>query len=119
MTTAIIPVPSAPYDFRAIDRAPLQPSTKKKYKRELELMLQAGVNPSNIPALLNYSDGLKSSSRQFLKAALACVTAGVMHNLKAGVVPESVVKTQAAIWRLEAVSESITVTAHKGIKAHT
>ena len=48
-------------DYQAVDRAVLQPTTKAKYKRELENMRTAGVDPLDLDALTTYADGLKSS----------------------------------------------------------
>jgi hypothetical protein len=62
------------FDMKAIDRADLQPTTKYKYKRELEAMAAAGVNPLNFEALAIYADNLKSSRKTFLKSALRMIS---------------------------------------------
>ncbi len=119
MNTAIIPTPS-PLDLTAIDRAAnLQPSTKAKYKREIEAMHQANVNPTNHQALQLYADGLKSSRKQFLKSALRLMTLDFEQNIKAGATPENIAQSQAALMRLDAMRNSVEVPQHKGTKAHT
>ena len=62
------------FDVKAIDRADLQPTTKYKYKRELQAMNDAGINPLDYDALTTYADGLKSSRKTFLKSALRMIS---------------------------------------------
>ncbi|MFZ5887914.1 MAG: tyrosine-type recombinase/integrase [Chloroflexota bacterium] len=117
MTTSLIPSPAL--DLTAIDRAALQPSTKAKYKREIEAMHAAGVNPADHAALQAYADGLKSSRKQFLKSALRLMVQGIEQEVKAGATPQNLKQTQAALLRLEAMRSAVTVQQHKGTKAHT
>jgi integrase len=107
------------FDFSAIDRANLQPSTKKQYRREIEKLLQAGVDPMNYKALQEYADGLKSSRRQFLKSALRLMSIDYERTIKAGATDRNVGKIQAGLYRLEAMREAVQVKPHKGVKAHT
>jgi integrase len=107
------------YDFSAIDLASLQETTKWKYRRELEQMLLAGVNPDDYEALQAYAGGLKSSRKQFLKAALRLVTLGYEQSVKAQATPQNVLAAQAALMRLEAMRGAIIVPQHEGTKAHT
>src|SRR5688572_29145253 len=109
-----------PVDLTAIDRAAnLQPSTKAKYKREIQAMHNAGVNPNNHEALQAYADGLKSSRKQFLKSALRLMTMDFEQSVKASATPENLQQTQAALYRLEAMRGAVQVQQHKGRKAHT
>ncbi len=117
MATALIPSPAL--DTSAIDRAPLQPSTKAKYTTEIRKMHAAGVNPANHKALQAYADTLKSSRRQFLKSALRLMVRGIEQDMKAGATPQNLKQTQAALLRLEAMQNAVTVEQHKGTKAHT
>src|SRR5688572_21398135 len=111
---------TASYDFSAIDRATnLQDTTKWKYKRELERMLQAGVNPDNHQALQAYADGLKSSRKQFLKSALRLTTLGYEQSVKAQATPQNIQSVQAALLRLDAMRNAVQVEQHKGTKGHT
>jgi len=119
MNTQIITTAS-PFDLSAIDRAVnLQPSTKAKYKREIAAMHDAGINPTNHTALQMYADSLKSSRKQFLKSALRLMTLNFEQNIKAGATPQNLKQTQAALYRLEAMRDSVQVPQHKGTKAHT
>lgn len=108
------------YDFNAIERSPkLQPTTKKKYKREIQCMLDAGINPDNHRELQAYADGLKSSRKQFLKSALRLMTLGYEQDIKANATPDNIQNAQAAIMRLEAMRDAVEVEQPEGTKAHT
>lgn len=107
------------FDFSAIDRASLQPTTKAKYRREIENLLAAGVNPMNYQALQRYAEGLKSSRKAFLKSALRLMSLDYEHTLKAGATDKNIGKIQAGVMRLEAMRAAVTVPTHKGVKAHT
>lgn len=110
---------TSPLDLSAIERAALQPSTRAKYKREIEAMRAAGVNPANHAALQQYADTLKSSRKQFLKSALRLMVQGIEQDMKAGATPANIAQTQAALLRLEAMQNAVQVPQHKGTKAHT
>lgn len=117
METQIVP---ASYDFTAIDRAArLQPSTKEKYKRAIQNMIAAGVNPDDHEQLQAYADGLKSSRKQFLKSALRLMTLDFEQRVKSSATPQNIQTAQAAIMRLEAMRSAVRVRKHKGVKAHT
>lgn len=103
----------------ALDRAALQPSTRLKYRREIEAMYLAGVNPADHQALQRYAEGLKSSRKQFLKSALRLMVAGIEQDIKANAAPQTIAQTQAALYRLEAMREAVQVPQQKGTKAHT
>lgn len=118
MTTALA-LPSPTLDLTALDRANLQPSTRAKYRREVELMHAAGVNPANYAQLQAYADGLKSSRKQFLKSALRLMVKDIQQAVKAGATPDNLQQTQAALLRLDAMQSAVTVKPHKGAKAHT
>ena len=112
-------VQSAGLDYKAIDRASLQPTTKAKYKRELENLASAGINPLDLDALTTYADGLKSSRKSFLKSALRLISEGFEQSAKGRANPENIAQVQASIYRLEAMRGAVKVQAHKGEKAHT
>ena len=105
-------------DLKAIDRADLQPTTKAKYKREIENLKRAGVNPFDFNALTTYADSLKSSRKSFLKSALRLMTADFEQNAKGHATPENIAQVQAGIYRLEAMRSAVKVKTHKGTKAH-
>jgi integrase len=106
-------------DMGAINRAHLADRTKYKYARELQKYLDTGASPTDRAALAAYGANLRSSSRSFFKAALRLITAGFAQDLKANVTPSSLVLTQAALLRLEAIRGAVVVHAHTGTKAHT
>ena len=107
------------FDVKAIDRADLQPTTKYKYKRELEAMAAAGVNPLNFEALAIYADNLKSSRKTFLKSALRMISTDYERGAKGKATPETIAQVQTVVYRLDAMRSAITTTTHKGTKAHT
>lgn len=109
---------TSPLDLTALERANLQPSTRAKYKREIEKMHAAGVNPADYDALQAYADSLKSSRKQFLKSALRLMVQGVEQSMKANATPQNLQQTQAALLRLDAMKNAVTVEKHKGTKAH-
>jgi integrase len=119
MMTNAITTQGASLDLKAIDRADLQPTTKAKYKREIENLTRAGVNPLDVDALTVYADGLKSSRKSFLKSALRLMTIGFEKNLKGRATPENIAQVQAGVYRLEAMRGAVNVKTHKGTKAHT
>jgi integrase len=119
MNTDIILSSPSPLDLSAIERAPLQPSTKKQYKKVIADMTLAGVNPSDHIALQQYADGLKSSRKAFLKSALRLMTLDFEQEIRAGATPENLAQSQAALLRLDAMRDAVQVPAHKGTKAHT
>jgi len=116
MKTAI--VPAKKIRLTAIDRADLQPTTKLKYKHEIEAMMLAGVNPLDFDALGEYAAGLKSSRKSFLKSALRILSGNEYQRLKANATPANINATTAAVYRLEAMGKSIHVPHRKGEKAH-
>lgn len=107
------------FDFSAIDRASLQPTTKAKYRREIENLLAAGVSPMNYNALQRYAEGLKSSRKAFLKSALRLMSLDYEQAMKASATDRNINKIHAGILRLEAMRAAVTVPTHKGQKAHT
>ena len=122
MTTALIlrqPSPSIFQDVSSIQRADLGTGTKNQYIRAIERMNQSGINPFNEKQYLAYVDSLLSSNASFLHAAVACVTAGLIHSLKANALPETIDSTQAALLRLEAVNDSIVIKKTVTKQTHT
>ena len=113
---------SAPVNLKpdAIDLATnLQPTTKAKYKREIQAMNEAKVDPTNYAALQMYANGLKSSRKQFLKSALRLMTMDFEQNIKSNATPDNIEAVQASLFRLEAMRNAVKVEQPKGKKAHT
>lgn len=116
-TTHALATIDAGFDFKAIDRADLQPTTKAKYKREIENLLHAGVDPMNYGALQLYADGLKSSRKAFLKSALRLMSLDYERLIKSN--SDGGQNVTASLHRLEAMRDAVIVPTHKGTKAHT
>lgn len=106
------------YDFSALDRAKLQPSTRAKYKKALRLYLETGATLTDSNALIAYAEKLPQSGRAFLKSAIRLLAGAMATQLKGSVTPETLIKTQAALMRLEAMTETIKVSQPKGEKLH-
>jgi len=106
------------FDYSAIARADLQPSTKLKYQRAIDNMLLAGIDPFDYPCLRAYSDTLSPSARGFLKAALKIMVEGELTRIKAHATPDNINAIQALISRIEAMDETIQIHAAEGKKTH-
>jgi integrase len=111
--------PFTPIDTSAIDRAALAPRTRQEYRREILAMSAAGISPTDHQALQKYATSLKSSRKQFLKAALRIMTLDTEQMLKANATPENVSSVTAGLYRLEAMRDAVQVEQAKGTKAHT
>lgn len=110
---------NAGFDFSAIDRADLQPTTRAKYKREIENLLHAGIDPMNYSALQLYATGLKSSRKAFLKSGLRIMSLDYEQTMKAGATHENINMVQAGLYRIEAMRGAVIVPTPKGTKQHT
>lgn len=106
------------YDFSAIDNADLADSTKLQYRKALKNYLNAGNKLGDAQALSEYARGLNKSSRAFLKAAIRLVSSEFENSLKSGATPENLPDIQAALYRLEALNNTIKVKSSKGEKIH-
>lgn len=109
----------SPYDLTAIDRAAIAGSTRTKYRAELDKYLATGKSLTDDEALVTYASGLKPSAKAFLKAGLRLVTLDLERRLKGNVTPDTLAQTQAALMRIEAMRDSVTVKKSEGTKAHT
>jgi integrase len=97
----------------------LADSTKRQYKKALTNYWAAtGESISNTLALAYHAQGLSASSRGFLKAAIRKVTESKVRDIKSNVTPETVDVARAALWRIEAVQDTIEVEASNGKKTH-
>lgn len=107
------------FDLSAIDKAPLQPSTREKYRRAILAYLDTGATLADSHALAAHAQTLPHSGRAFLKAAVRLLAGEMTTQLKGNVTPETLTKTQAAIMRLESLTAGIKVSKPKGEKLHT
>jgi integrase len=109
-----------PHYYDIIERAPkLQPSTKAKYIREMDRLIEAGINPTNREQLAQYASTLSTSSRAFLKASLHLLFTEHVTNLKASATAGNIGTVQAQLLNIEAMTNTIQVQKSKGTKDHT
>jgi len=104
--------------FNAIELADLADSTRYQYRKAIRNAVEAGVNLADADQLAAYAQGLKKSSRAFLKSALRLWSNGIVSKAKAGATPDNVNAVQATVYRVEALQEAITVKDDQGQKAH-
>jgi site-specific recombinase XerD len=107
--------PSPAY-YPIIDASPLSDRTRIQYKRALDRMTQAGIDPRNSIQLGLYAASLPASSRAFLKAALNVVFASTATRLKAGANRDNLADVQASLLNLDAMNEAIQTRRDKGKK---
>jgi integrase len=108
-----------PAYYPIIDAAPLSVRTRIQYKRALDRMTQAGIDPRNSVQLGLYAASLPASSRAFLKAALNVVFASTATRLKAGANRDNLADVQASLLNLDAMNEAIQTRRDKGTRHHT
>lgn len=118
--TALIPLSKSPEAaaLAAIDRADLAESTKAQYKKALVNYLNTGHSLTDANALADYALTLPRSSRTFLKAAIRLWAGDLETHLKGQASPENINAVQAAVYRLEALTEAIAVKKVDGRKTH-
>ena len=106
--------------LNSISSSDLAASSKRQYQKALTNFWATGGQLADTAALSAYARGLPASSRGFLKAAIRRIAMGMSHQARATVMPDpvSVAKTQAKIWRLEAIQECVKSESEKGQKAH-
>ena len=103
-----------------IDQANLSERTKYKYKRELIRLSEEGIDPlKDYQALTAYANKLKSSRKAFLKSALRLMSQRYKNELQAKATPQNLSIVDAAIHRIEAMQNAITIKEARGTKART
>jgi integrase len=95
--------------FLAIDRAELAATTTHQYKRAIELYLEAGNQLTNREQLIEYAQGLKTSSKAFLKSAIKIWAKEVEDSVQSISTPEIVNHVTATLHRLNAICQTIKV----------
>lgn len=101
-------------DFSALQRADLQPGTRRHYVAATQRLLAAGLDPFDYEALADFAADLPHSTRAALKAAINIQVSELSNSLKAGATIENAAEVQVQLWRLEAVNKAIKVHAPKG-----
>ncbi|MBD3373739.1 tyrosine-type recombinase/integrase [candidate division KSB1 bacterium] len=119
MTNALTTTTQGPDPLALIAASGRADSTKTQYTRALAPFVENGGNLADARALQEYAGTLSNSRRAHLRSAVALWSKETAKRIKAAVTPENVDQAQAALMRLEALPEAITVTGSKGTKSHT
>lgn len=94
-------------------------ATRNKYERAVIRATEAGGDLKDAQQLASYAVTLPKSSRQFLRAAVLAWTKDATHLAKSNATPENVNAITAALYRLDALAQSIQApSADNGTKAH-
>jgi site-specific recombinase XerD len=109
------PVPS---HYAIIDSANLQPTSKEKYRREIDKLIKADIDPLDRPALAAYAVSLPHSRRAVLKAVLNLLYQDSQTELEASATPDNLHAIQSRLLNLKAMTKTIKVQKPKGEKAH-
>jgi integrase len=105
--------------YNAIQNDPtLQPSTKHQYTKALENYLAVGESLTDPVALAEYALTIGSSTRSFLAAAVTRLAQELEQLAKSGATPDNIDIIQAAVFRAQALQNSIKPETKKGHKAH-
>lgn len=105
--------------YAIIDAANLSDKTKHQYKREIDKLIEAHIDPTNRAQLQVYAGLLPRSSKSFLKAALNLLYKDTRTDLKAAARPDNLNEIQARLYNLDAMTETIKVKKQEGTKNHT
>ncbi len=97
----------------------LADSTKQQYLKAISHYLADGHSLSDAAALTDYANGLKKSSKAFLKSAVRLWSKQVELQAKANATPDNIAAVQATIYRLESLNKAIQVEQSHGEKAAT
>jgi integrase len=113
----MLSLPNPPH-YAIINGSDLGENSKAKYRREIDKLIEAGINPRNQEALSAYAVTLPNSSRSILKAALALLFRDTTTKLEASARPDNLNDVQAALLNLKAMSKAIQVQKQRGQKLH-
>ena len=114
MTLALLPPPH----HAIIDRAVLADGTRRNYKRAIDRMIAARVDPRDTPALIAYVRGLPKSIQRNTQAALVLLYQDVQVGLEAGATAGNLADTQAALLNLAAMRKAVSVRDQAGSRPH-
>ena len=109
--------PNPPY-YAIIENSNLGINSQEKYKRELDKLSAAGVDPRNQQALSQYAHALPHSSKAILKAALSLMFDETTTQLEASARPDNLHEVQAALLNIKAMDKTLRTKREKGAKAH-
>jgi len=106
--------------IRAIHNDPtLQPSTKRQYIKAIENYLGTGESIIDPIALAEYALTVGSSTRSFLAAAVTRMAQELEFLAKGSATPDNISIIQAAVFRAQALQNTIKVRQSQGERAHT
>jgi site-specific recombinase XerD len=107
-----------PAHYAIIDRSDLGETSKEKYKREIDKLIERDIDPLDRDALADYASSLPHSRRAVLKAVLSMLHKENRIELKASATPDNLSAIQARLYNLDAMTETIKVKKQNGQKAH-
>ncbi len=108
------------FAIRAIQKDPtLQPSTKRQYINALENYLETGESLTNPVALADYALTIGGSTRSFLAAAVTRMAKELELLAKGSATPDNIDIIQAAVFRTQALQNTIKTKQPQGERAHT
>jgi len=110
---------SKPLHHEIIDQTDLADRTKWNYKRAIDRMIAAHIDPRDKTALTFYAKELPFSIRRDTKAALSLLYKSTKTDLKASARPDNIATIQATLYNLEAMTEVIHTKKEAGTKTHT
>lgn len=116
--SAYIPAKLWTLDLTVIERADLSQSTKAGYRHELKALLDAGIDPFDFDALMEYAVGLKPTNRMRLKRALRLICLEYDQSVKENATPENLSVVQALILRLDAMRDTVKVNSETNSQNH-
>ena len=108
----------APAHYAIIDAAELAATTKLQYRRAIDRLIAAQVDPRNRSQLGAYAKELPQSGRAFLKAALKLLWSEYSTHLKSQATPDNLAEIQAALLNIDAMAQAIKVRPTKGTRSH-
>lgn len=108
------------FAVRAIQKDPtLQPSTKRQYINALENYLGTGESLTDPVALAEYALTIGGSTRSFLAAAVTRMAQELEMLAKGSATPDNIDIIQAAVFRAQALQNTIKIRQPQGERAHT
>lgn len=115
MNNLVIP---SPIHYAIIDSTSLGDRTKWNYKRAIDRLIAAKVNPLNREQLASYASTLPLSIRRDTRAALNILYSEQKINLEASANVTNLAQVQSALLNLKAMTATIQTRGTKGNKLH-
>ncbi len=119
LTTQTAVTPLARLDTILSNKLNMSPRTKTRYRRALERAIENGVNVMRPEEAAAWGNQLTTSNRAFFRASLRLLGEQLALDIKTHVTPETVLESQAALMRIDAMTAGIEKVESKGDRAHT